>query len=323
MGELIELKLVTEEEAECLHRLQVEAFMPLYEKYQDDETNPAKESLEKVTGKIIEVNSDFYFIMFNGEKIGGVRVRWHQGETVYENVNWISPIFIIPGFQNKGIASKVMEQLFDIYPNTIEWRLDTIKQEPGNCHLYEKCGFVRVGDDIVVNEKMTLVNYVKNCISVRRFKEEDAEEVSKLIARNFLEVNSKDYGIVAMEELAKVYNSEKVLNIASYAHMYVFEWNGKIVGTGGISSFWGSETESILLTIFVLPEFHGKGIGRKIINTLEQDELYIRATRIEIPASITATEFYRKFGYDYKNGIKELDEEHHYRLEKFKEVDLK
>ena len=78
--------------------------------------------------------------------------------------------------------------------------------------------------------------------------------------------------------------------------------------------------ESILLTIFVLPEFHGKGIGRKIINTLEQDEFFVRATRIEIPASITATEFYRKFGYDYKNGVKELDEEYHYRLEKFKEA---
>ena len=108
-----------------------------------------------------------------------------------------------------------------------------------------------------------------------------------------------------------------------YAHMYVFEFDGKIVGTGSISSFWGSETESILLCIFVLPEFHGKGIGRKIVNTLEADEFYARASRIEIPASIIATEFYRKFGYDYKNGIKELDDEHHYRLEKFNEAGLK
>ena len=46
--------------------------------------------------------------------------------------------------------------------NTIEWRLDTIKQETGNCHLYEKCGFVRTGEDIVVNEKMTLVDYENN-----------------------------------------------------------------------------------------------------------------------------------------------------------------
>ena len=99
--------------------------------------------------------------------------------------------------------------------------------------------------------------------------------------------------------------------------------DGKIIGTGSISSFWGSKTESILLSIFVLPEFHGKGVGRKIINTLETDEFYVRASRIEIPASITAMEFYRKFGYDYKNGVKELDNEHHYRLEKFKEAGLK
>ena len=66
-----------------------------------------------------------------------------------------------------------------------------------------------------------------------------------------------------------------------------------------------------------------KGVGRKIINTLETDEFYVRASRIEIPASITATEFYRKFGYDYKNGVKELDNEHHYRLEKFKKAGVK
>lgn len=39
-------------------------------------------------------------------------------------------------------------------------------------------------------------------MKVRRFKEEDAQEVRNLIVRNFLEVNSKDYGISAMEKLA-------------------------------------------------------------------------------------------------------------------------
>lgn len=320
MKDLIQLKLVTEEEAKCLHRLQLEAFMPLYEKYQDDETNPAKESLEKLIRKIVEDNSNYYFIMFNGEKVGGVRVRWHQGKKALKDVNWISPIFIIPKYQNKGIAGKVLEKLFISYPNTIEWRLDTIKQEAGNCHLYEKYGFVKVGKDIIVNEKMTLVCYAKNCIKVRKFEEKDADEVRNLIVRNFIEVNSKDYGTAAMEKMAKAYDSQKVLNTARYAHMYVFEWEDTIVGVGSISSFWGSRTESILLSIFVLPEYHGKGIGRTIINTLEKDEFYLRATRIEIPASITAAEFYRKFGYDYKNGVKELDREHHYRLEKFKEA---
>lgn len=51
-------------------------------------------------------------------------------------------------------------------------------------------------------------------MKVRRFKEEDAQEVRNLIVRNFLEVNSKDYGISAMEKLAKAYDAEKVLNVA-------------------------------------------------------------------------------------------------------------
>ena len=162
MVDIIELKLATEQDAECLHRLQVEAFMPLFERYHDDDTSPAKESLERITEKIVEENSDFYFIEFNTERVGGVRVKWYQGEKVYQNLNFISPIFIIPKWQNKGIASKVIEKLFNIYPNTTQWRLETIKQEAGNCHLYEKCGFVLTGDDTVINENMSLVNYVKN-----------------------------------------------------------------------------------------------------------------------------------------------------------------
>ncbi len=167
MDDSIKLKLAEEKDAECMHGLQVEAFMPLYEKYKDDDTSPAKESLERITCKIVEVNSDFYFIMFNGEKVGGVRVRWHHGGKVYENVNWISPIFIIPKFQNRGIAGKVIEKLFDSYPDTKEWKLETIKQEKGNCHLYEKYGFVRVGEDIAVNDRMILVEYVKKCESTK------------------------------------------------------------------------------------------------------------------------------------------------------------
>lgn len=88
-----------------------------------------------------------------------------------------------------------------------------------------KCGFVRAGED---NEKMTLAGYVKNCVNARRFEEEDADEVSKLIVRNFLEVNSKDYGIAAMEKLAKIYDSGKVLNISQYAHLIYktdLKWN--------------------------------------------------------------------------------------------------
>ena len=100
--------------------------------------------------------------------------------------------------------------------------------------------------------------------------------------------------------------------------MYVVCDNSQIIGCGAVAGYWGSTTESILLTIFVLPDYQGKGIGKQIIRTLERDEYFLRAKRIEIPASITAIEFYKKMGYDYKNGVAELDEEQLYRLEKFR-----
>lgn len=153
-------------------------------------------------------------------------------------------------------------------------------------------------------------------LEIRKFNNDDSETVSNLICRNFLEVNIKDYSKVEMESLAEIYNPGKVILVAGYAHMYVVCIDNKIVGCGSISSFWGSQDESILLTIFVLPELQGKGIGRAIIETLEQDEYFLRARRIEIPASITAREFYRKMGYNYKDGIAKLDDEGHYRLEK-------
>ncbi len=317
MQDVISLVRATEENSGLLHELQVKAFMPLYEKYQDDDTSPAKEPEERTREKIKDAGADFFFVLWEENPIGGICVRHDKAEHAREHVRWISPLFIIPEYQGKGIAQAVISKVFALYPDALKWKLATIKQEPGNCHLYEKMGFERVGEETVVNERLTLVEYEKSCVVSRRFEEKDAGEVSELITENFLKVNSKDYGIEAMQSLAASYNEEKVKGIADYAHMYVFEWNGRIVGVGSISSFWGSETESILLTIFALPRLHGLGIGRKIIATLEQDELFKRASRIEIPASITATEFYRKQGYDYKNGRKELDEEGHYRLEKF------
>ena len=155
-------------------------------------------------------------------------------------------------------------------------------------------------------------------LCIRRINAADAPTVSKLISRNFLEINIRDYTRDEMEHLSETYSPDKVLDISRNAHMYVACTDDSVIGCGAISSFWGKQDESILLTIFVLPELHGKGIGRRIIETLENDEYFLRAKRIEIPASITAYEFYIKLGYDDKDGIKKLTDEGLYRMEKFR-----
>jgi hypothetical protein len=106
-------------------------------------------------------------------------------------------------------------------------------------------------------------------------------------------------------------------NRAECSHMYVVCDNEEIVGVGAIAPYYDSKTESILLTIFLLPEYEGKGIGRKIIETLELDEYFKRADRVEIPASITGVNFYRHMGYGFKKFGNIINEKGEYRLEKF------
>lgn len=153
---------------------------------------------------------------------------------------------------------------------------------------------------------------------IRRFKKEDSIELSNVIAETLRTTNIKDYSAEFIEKEICFFTPEKLIERSTWMNLYVVCENEKIIGCGGIGAYWGKKDESSLFTIFVLPEYQGKGIGRKIIETLEQDEYFFRAKRIEIPASITAVGFYRKMGYDYKNGIDTVDDEQLYRLEKFR-----
>jgi ribosomal protein S18 acetylase RimI-like enzyme len=153
--------------------------------------------------------------------------------------------------------------------------------------------------------------------TIRPFQTDDAAAVSRLIGHTLRVSNSKDYPEEIIERDAATFTREYVLERAGWTHFYVVCRKQNIVGCGAIGPYWGSQTESSLFNIFVHPDYQGRGLGRKIIETLEQDEYFLRANRVEIPASITACQFYRKMGYDYKNGQSEPDEGLLYRLEKF------
>ena len=153
--------------------------------------------------------------------------------------------------------------------------------------------------------------------TIRRFVPADAGEVREVIHRGLREINGKDYPETRIEEYCDYFTVEKIGNQAETAHMYVAVSDaGRVVGTGTIAPFWGSGTESILLTIYVLPDLIGHGIGTAIIHVLEEDEYFLRAKRIEVPSSVTAVNFYRKMGYSFKDGCGEPDDEGLVRMEK-------
>ncbi len=153
-------------------------------------------------------------------------------------------------------------------------------------------------------------------MTIEIIKDNEIEQTHNMIARScrasfpaFYPQGSIDYVIDSLEP-------EKLKKRASWTHFYVVKDNDKIIGCGAIGPYWGSETESSLFTIFVDPDYQGKGIGRKIIETLENDEYALRANRIEIPAGMVAIPFYKKMGYEHKNGELNYDDGH-FAMEKF------
>lgn len=159
----IKLVLATENDAKIIRHMQYEAVLLLYEKYHDDETSPVKESMDTVVKKIRNDKSDYYKIQWTGTDVGAVRVvRKIRDVDAAKEILYISPLFILPKYQNQGIGYIALQKVFEIYSPVTAWKLTTIKQEAANCHLYEKCGFVRVGEEYLVNECMTLVDYEYN-----------------------------------------------------------------------------------------------------------------------------------------------------------------
>ena len=152
----IELRPVTSDEIETVWKMQVEAFAELLEKYQDYETSPGAEKLEKVIARFEQPWTKYFFIMHGDEKVGAIRIIDMKDGSRKR----IAPLWIMQEFRNKGYAQQAIKEAEKLY-GAEHWCLDTILQEKGNLHLYEKLGYHQTGKIENINERMDIVFYEK------------------------------------------------------------------------------------------------------------------------------------------------------------------
>ena len=137
--------------------MQVDAFKGLLDKYQDYDMSPAAESYERILQKYDFTGTTYFFIFADGIKVGGIRVIDKKDGSRKR----ISPIWIMPEFRNKGYAQQAILEAEKIYGDD-NWSLDTILQEEGNLHLYEKLGYKRTGKKEKISDLMDIVYFEKN-----------------------------------------------------------------------------------------------------------------------------------------------------------------
>ena len=132
-----------------------------------------------------------------------------------------------------------------------------------------------------------------------------------------MEINVKDYGVEKVQELAKDFTVEKLKDaLKNRKKVFVAIKDNEVVGTASIDKYKGDETgkKYIILTVFVKIKNHHQGIGRKLIENIENIAVNIGCKELVISASVYACEFYRKFGFDYLYGKKIQNKDNAYIL---------
>jgi len=177
----ISLEKATLRDSKKIHKMQITAFTPLLDKYQDFDISPASETLEYFQSRFDNVEFDHYFIQLKNENIGYVRIR-----TMEDNVCKLSTIFILPNYQGKGYSQQAIEQVEKLYPQADKWILITIKQEQSLRYLYEKMGYVPTGEENV-KKGMDLIFYEKaknRRTGIHKLPELNYSKIKQLVQSN-------------------------------------------------------------------------------------------------------------------------------------------
>lgn len=105
--------------------IQQKAYKPLFDKYQDKETNPYMESKEVVLEKYTRPGTYGYVFIENDLPVGAVRIAMKN------NVCKVSALAVLPEYQNRGIAQSALREIEKYMAVQINgyWMLLCRKQE--------------------------------------------------------------------------------------------------------------------------------------------------------------------------------------------------
>lgn len=142
--------------------------------------------------------------------------------------------------------------------------------------------------------------------NIRIIQVKDIEKTVEIIQQNLLKINSGVYPPEVIDFMCKYYNLEDFgEKINEFNDLFVAETeigsedkrnNKQIIGVGGWQINPDDPKEGIVRCMFVEPELHGKGIGLKLLNVIE-NHAKGHITKLTLESSLNAVKFYEKLGY--------------------------
>jgi GNAT superfamily N-acetyltransferase len=126
-------------------------------------------------------------------------------------------------------------------------------------------------------------------VEIRPATAGDAEAVYGIVLRALRETNAHDYPATVIGRLVLTL-PERVASKLEEWHAYVAVVDGRIVETGSLNG-------KTVRALFVHPNYQGRGIGTKLMDTVENTAKVQSVDVLTVQSSITAQPFYAKRGF--------------------------
>ncbi|MBC8570311.1 GNAT family N-acetyltransferase [Zongyangia hominis] len=134
-------------------------------------------------------------------------------------------------------------------------------------------------------------------LSIVPYEDRYADALSSLIRRNFRQVNSRDYPCEEIERLCARHTPEDVRILMGEGSSLVALRDTVPVGCARLLPDREDAGTYGLYTVFVDPDFHGKGVGRLLLQRLEEKARALGGKKVVLASSLTARGFYERLGY--------------------------
>lgn len=125
---------------------------------------------------------------------------------------------------------------------------------------------------------------------IRTATPQDAAALSALITTTLRTSNVQDYPPEIIARVVESFSPTALSALIARRHVHVAETNNILVATASLDGDW-------LRSVFVSPDWQGRGIGQAIVNDIESLARTQAIATLWVPSSLTALGFYRRLGY--------------------------
>jgi|SRR3989344_901768 len=138
-------------------------------------------------------------------------------------------------------------------------------------------------------------------MKIRKFKPNDTKAIARVIKKTFLKYNHNEGSKKDIKKYVSRFDDNKLSEFKKKLEtdpiLLVAEKNKEIVGVvrGDKNRVWN---------LFVDGKYHGKGIGKKLMNKFEDRAIKSGSNHINIMSSLYAVPFYQYVGYKKTTGIR-------------------